>query len=50
VVAAGHAAFGGLLLKRARAVDTSQHGNITSFYMFIWALLYSEYILVPFMA
>jgi homogentisate phytyltransferase/homogentisate geranylgeranyltransferase len=50
VVAAGHAAFGGLLLKRAREVDTSQHGNITSFYMFIWALLYSEYILVPFMA
>lgn len=50
VVAAGHAALGGLLLRRAAAVDTSQHKHITSFYMFIWALLYSEYLLVPFMA
>jgi len=50
VVAVGHAFLGGLLLRRAREVDTSKHEHITSFYMFIWALLYSEYILVPFMA
>jgi homogentisate phytyltransferase/homogentisate geranylgeranyltransferase len=50
VVAAGHAALGGALLARARRVDTSKHGDITGFYMFVWALLYSEYLLVPFMA
>ncbi|KAI8472115.1 MAG: UbiA prenyltransferase family-domain-containing protein [Monoraphidium minutum] len=49
-VAAGHAVLGGLLLRRAARVDTAQHGHITSFYMFVWALLYSEYLLVPFMA
>jgi homogentisate phytyltransferase/homogentisate geranylgeranyltransferase len=50
VVAAGHAALGALLLRRATRVDTARHEDITSFYMFVWALLYSEYILVPFMA
>jgi homogentisate phytyltransferase/homogentisate geranylgeranyltransferase len=50
VVAVGHAALGALLLWRARRVDTARHEDITSFYMFVWALLYSEYILVPFMA
>lgn len=50
VVAAGHALLGGLLLARARRVDTSVHGELTGFYMFIWKLLYSEYAIVPFMA
>lgn len=50
VVAAGHGLLGVLLLVRARAVDTSRHDHITKFYMFVWALLYSEYLLVPFMA
>lgn len=50
LVAGGHAALGALLVWRAKRVDTARHGDITAFYMFVWALLYSEYLLVPFMA
>jgi homogentisate phytyltransferase/homogentisate geranylgeranyltransferase len=48
VVAAGHAAFAGLLLWRARQVDLQQTDELVDYYMFIWKLFYAEYLLIPF--
>lgn len=43
-----HAALAANLLWRARQVDLQDRASITSCYMLVWKLFYSEYLLIPF--
>uniref|UniRef100_A0A7N0TCI3 Uncharacterized protein n=1 Tax=Kalanchoe fedtschenkoi TaxID=63787 RepID=A0A7N0TCI3_KALFE len=45
----GHALFGSLLWNRAKATDLKSNAAFTAFYMFVWQLLYAEYLLFPLM-
>ncbi|KAG2431452.1 hypothetical protein HXX76_009467 [Chlamydomonas incerta] len=44
---AGHAVLCGLLLHRARMVDTREKAQLVDYYMFVWKLFYAEYLLIP---
>ncbi|WOK92677.1 putative homogentisate phytyltransferase 1, chloroplastic [Canna indica] len=44
----GHAILASILWNRARSLDLTSKTAITSFYMFIWKLFYTEYLLIPF--
>ncbi|KAL9226741.1 hypothetical protein vseg_002515 [Gypsophila vaccaria] len=44
----GHSTLASILWIRAQSVDLADNASITSFYMFIWKLFYSEYFLLPF--
>ncbi|KAG5590446.1 hypothetical protein H5410_040960 [Solanum commersonii] len=48
VTVLGHFLLACFLLFKAQSVDMSSQVSITSFYMFIWKLLYAEYLLIPF--
>ncbi|KAG2436973.1 hypothetical protein HYH02_011405 [Chlamydomonas schloesseri] len=43
----GHAVLCGLLLNRARGVDTREKSHLVDYYMFVWKLFYAEYLLIP---
>ena len=43
-----HSILAGTLLWRARQVDLQDTASITSCYMLVWKLFYSEYLLIPF--
>lgn len=43
-----HFLLGTLLLRHAQQVDLQDAKSITSAYMLIWKLFYSEYLLIPF--
>lgn len=44
----GHAVLALILWNRARSSDLTSKAAITSFYMFVWKLFYTEYLLIPF--
>ena len=44
---AAHGALLGALWHRAQRVDLRSSSSIYGFYMFIWGLFYSEYLLLP---
>ncbi|CAN1329724.1 Homogentisate phytyltransferase 1, chloroplastic [Linum perenne] len=43
----GHTILSFLLWNRAKSVDLSSKASITSCYMFVWKLFYTEYLLIP---
>ena len=43
-----HTSLAAFLLWRARQVDLQDTTSITSCYMLVWKLFYSEYLLIPF--
>lgn len=43
-----HSILAATLLWRARQVDLQDRASITSCYMLVWKLFYSEYLLIPF--
>lgn len=43
-----HLALGALLFRQAQQVDLQDTQSITSCYMLVWKLFYSEYLLIPF--
>ncbi|PNW79412.1 hypothetical protein CHLRE_09g414000v5 [Chlamydomonas reinhardtii] len=47
VLFSGHAVLCGLLLNRARGVDTREKSQLVDYYMFVWKLFYAEYLLIP---
>lgn len=48
-VAAGHAALGWLLWRRASRVNPARKADLTAHYMFVWKLFYAEYLIIPFL-
>lgn len=48
-LAAAHAGLAALLWRGALRVDTTRKKDLVDFYMFVWALFYGEYLLVPFL-
>ncbi|KAH7858153.1 hypothetical protein Vadar_020575 [Vaccinium darrowii] len=48
VTVLGHCVLASTLWLRARSVDLENNASISSFYMFIWKLVYAEYLLIPF--
>ncbi|KAK9683536.1 hypothetical protein RND81_10G148700 [Saponaria officinalis] len=48
IMMVGHSTLASILWIRAQSVDLTDNVSITSFYMFIWKLFYSEYFLLPF--
>ena len=43
-----HLTLGAVLLRHAQQVDLQDTNSITSCYMLVWKLFYSEYLLIPF--
>ncbi|KAL6573653.1 hypothetical protein OROHE_002112 [Orobanche hederae] len=48
VTVTGHCILASVLWFRANTVNLDSNASITSFYMFIWKLFYTEYLLIPF--
>ncbi|XP_042500973.1 coumarin 8-geranyltransferase 1b, chloroplastic-like [Macadamia integrifolia] len=44
----GHSTIAAVLLLHSRTVDLTNKLSAQSFYMFIWKLVYAEYLLLPF--
>ncbi|XP_042496826.1 coumarin 8-geranyltransferase 1b, chloroplastic-like [Macadamia integrifolia] len=44
----GHSAIAAVLMLHSRSVDLTDKLSAQSFYMFIWKLVYAEYLLLPF--
>ncbi|XP_022633898.1 homogentisate phytyltransferase 1, chloroplastic-like [Vigna radiata var. radiata] len=49
ITVSAHAVFASVLWYRSKSVDVKSISATRSFYMFIWKLLYAEYLIIPFM-